>query len=309
MATKQTILITGATAGIGRYTALHLVRAGHHVIASGRSVGALDELRSEAAGIAHGGRLDTVPLDVTDEASIAAGVAECARLTDGHGIDVLVNNAGFRIAVPVAEISDADLRAQFDTNVFGLVAMVRAFVPQMRSRGRGRIVNVSSIGGKMTLPFFGGYNATKHAVESLSDAMRVELKPFGILVSVVEPGAIRTNFAARTVAEATAYRTSDSPYAAAHAAYVKMARRADDFAPGPRVIARAIEKAATAWRPRVRYVAPFFGGRVLLGFARLMPTRFIDFVLAQALGLTPKKLGTTSPSPKQKQLASAGVRS
>src|SRR4051812_9899071 len=192
---KQTILITGATAGIGRDTALHLTRAGHHVIASGRSVDALNELRREAAGIAQGGRLDTVRLDVTDAASIAAAVAECDRLTAGHGVDVLVNNAGFGIAVPVAEISDDDLRAQFDTNVFGLVAMVRAFVPQMRARGRGRIVNVSSIGGKITLPFFGGYNSTKHAVESLSDAMRVELKPFGIQVSIVEPGAIRTNFA------------------------------------------------------------------------------------------------------------------
>jgi NAD(P)-dependent dehydrogenase (short-subunit alcohol dehydrogenase family) len=210
----------------------------------------------------------------------------------------------------VAEISDADLRAQFDTNVFGLVAMVRAFVPQMRARGRGRIVNVSSIGGKMTLPFFGGYNSTKHAVESLSDAMRVELKPFGIQVAIVEPGAIRTNFATRTVDEANAYRNSDSVYATAHATYVKMAKRADEFAPGPKVIARAIEKASLSRRPRVRYVAPFFGGRVLLRLVQLLPVRLLDFVFAQALGLTRKKLAASSlQAHAQKALAAAGSRS
>jgi hypothetical protein len=162
----------------------------------------------------------------------------------------------------------------------------------------------------MTLPFFGGYNSTKHAVESLSDAMRVELKPFGIQVSIVEPGAIRTNFATRTVDEAKAYRKSDSAYASAHATYVKMAKRADDFAPGPKVIARAIEKAALSRRPRVRYVAPFFGGRVLLRLVQLLPVRWVDFAFAQALGLTRKKLGASSPQAHaQKALASAGSRS
>src|SRR5262249_55022011 len=140
----------------------------------------------------------------------------------GYGLDALVNNAGFGVAVPVDEISDADLRAQFETNVFGLVAMVCAFVPKMRARGRGRVVNVSSIGGRMTLPFLGSYNATKHAVESLSDAMRVELGAFGIDVSLIEPGGIRTNFATRTIDESTAYRNPESPYAAAHAVYLKM---------------------------------------------------------------------------------------
>jgi NAD(P)-dependent dehydrogenase (short-subunit alcohol dehydrogenase family) len=286
MRAMQTILITGATAGIGRATALHLARAGHHVIASGRNFDALLELRREAPA----GKLDVLRLDVTDAASIASAVAECDRLTGGHGVDVLVNNAGFGTAVPVAEISDHDLRAQFDTNVFGLVAMVQAFVPQMRARGRGRIINVSSIGGRMTIPFFGAYNGTKHAVESLSDAMRCELRPFGIEVSIIEPGGIRTNFAKTTVDTATAYRTPNSPYAAAHAKYVALAKRSDDFAPGPIVIARAIERAATARRPRARYVAPFFGGRVLLAIIRATPTRVLDWLFAQVLGLTKKKL-------------------
>ena len=258
------------------------------MIATGRSEDALAELKREAGAA----RLDVFRLDVTDPASIAHALVAVERLTAGRGIDALVNNAGFGTAVPVAEISDADLRAQFDTNVFGLVAMVRAFVPQMRARGRGRIVNVSSIGGRMTLPFFGAYNGTKYAVESLSDAMRCELRPFGIEVSIVEPGGIRTNFAKTTVQTATGYHSPDSPYAAAHAKYMALAKRSDDFAAHPIVIARAIERAITARRPRARYVAPFFGGRVLLALIRATPTRMLDWLFAQVLGLTKKKLAT-----------------
>lgn len=296
MRATQTILITGATAGIGRETALHLARRGHFVIATGRNDDALAALKRDAGPA----RLEVFRLDVTDPASIAHALVAVDRLTCGRGIDTLVNNAGFGIAVPVAEISDADLRAQFDTNVFGLVAMVRAFVPQMRARGRGRIINVSSIGGRMTIPFFGAYNGTKHAVESLSDAMRCELRPFGIDVSIIEPGGIRTNFAKTTVETASGYRRADSPYATAYARYVALAKRSDDFAPGPLVIARAIERAATARRPRARYVAPFFGGRLLLALVRALPTRLLDWLFAQALGLTKKKLAaTTLPDKKQ----------
>src|SRR5579871_1628690 len=178
--TTQTILITGATSGIGRETALYLARRGHRVIASGRNREQLASLKEEAAGAA----LETVRLDVCDAQSIAEAAKEVERTTGGRGIDALVNNAGFGFAVAADEMTDADLRAQFETNVFGLMAMVRAFVPQMRARGRGRIVNVSSVGGRVTLPFFGAYNATKYAVESLSDAMRIELKPFGVDVAI-----------------------------------------------------------------------------------------------------------------------------
>ena len=146
------VLITGATAGIGRTTALELARLGYHVIATGRRAGELDKLRAEAPA---GTRLDTAILDVTSAESIAAAVATVDRLTGGHGLDVLVNNAGFGLVGPMTEISDADLRRQYDTNVFGLMAVTRAFVPAMRDRGRGRIINVSSMGGKMTFPFMG----------------------------------------------------------------------------------------------------------------------------------------------------------
>jgi NAD(P)-dependent dehydrogenase (short-subunit alcohol dehydrogenase family) len=186
----KTILITGATAGIGRHAALELVRQGHHVIATGRRATALATLKDEASSLAsmRGGRLDVLPLDVTDANSVAAAAAAVGDLTSNRGVDVLVNNAGYGQMGPVEEVSDAELRRQYDTNVFGLMSVTRAFLPKMRERGDGRVVNVGSIGGRYTFPLMGAYNSTKYAVESLSDALRNELAPFGIDVSIVEPG-------------------------------------------------------------------------------------------------------------------------
>jgi NAD(P)-dependent dehydrogenase (short-subunit alcohol dehydrogenase family) len=288
---KQTILITGATAGIGRQTALHLLRRGHHVIATGRGLEALVELEHEAfSAPTGGGQLSTIRLDVTDGDSIKHALNEVGRLTAGRGIDVLVNNAGFGMAVPTSEISDADLRAQYETNVFGLMAMVHAFLPQMRARGKGRIINVSSVGGRITFPFYGTYNSTKYAVESLSDALRCELKPFGIEVVIVEPGMIRTKFLERSNGAISSYQRPESPYSQAYNVYQRLAARMDRFAPGPQVVARAIERGATARRPRARYIVPFVGGRLQLALVRVLPTRFLDWVFARVLGLTSKKL-------------------
>ncbi len=161
MSTSKIVLVTGATAGIGRTTALLLARQGHHVIASGRKAAELMTLKGEAAGL----RLDTLMLDVTSAPSIAAAVTEVDRLPDGHGVEVLVNNAGYGMLGPTAEISDAEMRRQYDTNVFGLMNVTRAFLPRMRDRRSGRIINVSSVGGRITLPFFGVYNSTKYAVQ------------------------------------------------------------------------------------------------------------------------------------------------
>ncbi|HZS38539.1 MAG TPA: SDR family oxidoreductase [Polyangia bacterium] len=301
MKNSQTVLITGATAGIGRHAALYLVRRGHHVIATGRNRDALAALEAEAssaqqapgAARAAGGRLDVVRLDVTDAASIAAACAEVARLTDGRGLDALINNAGYGMAVPVDVMTDADVRAQYETNVFGLLAVTRAFVPGMRARGRGRIINVSSVGGRMTVPFLGVYNSTKYAVESLSNAMRYELAPFGIRVSLIEPGAIRTNFATRTVDGTERYRGADSPYAEAFPIYDRLRLLADKTAPGPDCVARAMERAMTARRPSARYVTPF-SNRILLAMLAVLPTRLVDWVFGKVTGLTRKRLGGAS---------------
>jgi NAD(P)-dependent dehydrogenase (short-subunit alcohol dehydrogenase family) len=202
---SKIVLITGSTAGIGRTTALFLASAGHHVIATGRKPAELAKVKQEAGAGTNAGKIDTLVLDVTSQASIAAAVLEVDRLTGGRGLDVLVNNAGFGVLGPTSEIDDTEMRRQYETNVFGLMNVTRAFLPKMRERRAGRIINVSSVGGRVTLPFFGVYNSTKYAVESLSDALRYELRPFGIDVVLIEPGVIRTNFEATAVSNMEAF--------------------------------------------------------------------------------------------------------
>ncbi len=287
MSTKSKIvLITGATAGIGRMTALHLARLGHRVFATGRKVAELDKLAAEAA--AEQLPLETLALDVTSAASIAAIVTEIDARTAGHGLDVLVNNAGFGVLGPTAEITESDMRRQYETNVFGLMNVTRAFLPRMRERRAGRIINVSSVGGRMTLPWFGVYNSTKYAVESLSDALRYELRPFGIDVALIEPGVIRTNFEATAVAQLDAF--AETPYGPALGNYGKMSKQADKFAANPIVIAKAIARAIKARRPSARYVAPRFNGMIFVMQA-MVPTRLWDWSMRRIGHLTPKHLG------------------
>ena len=252
-----TILITGATSGIGRHAALHLAAKGHRVIATGRERARSRRALPKADGA--GLKLETLRLDVTskDPASHRRSSRRAVTaLTGGEGLDVLVNNAGYGALGPTELISDADMRAQYEVNVFGLMAVTRAFLPRMRERGRGRVINVSSLGGLYTLPFFGVYNSTKYAVESLSDGLRVELAPFGVHVSLIEPGVIETGFTDRSMREAEKTRSPGSPYAPILARADELRKMSDMTAVGPECISRAIERAATSRRPSARYVAP-----------------------------------------------------
>jgi len=286
MSTPQTILITGATAGIGRHAALHLAARGHHVIATGRNAAALDELSAQRKpGVA----LDVVRLDVSDAASIAQAKEEVARLTGGRGIDALVNNAGYGLPGPLVELDDAELRAQFEVNVFGLMAVTRAFAGTMQARGKGRIVNISSVGGQVSMPMFGAYHATKYAVEALSDALRLELAPFGIRVAVVAPGPIRTEFATRSLHEIDKQRGRDTAYASAYARADQIAALADAQGVGPEVVSRAIEHAIDSRSPRRRYVVPFKIG-VAMWLLRLVPLRVLDAVFSRFMGMTRRQL-------------------
>jgi len=284
--TSKIVLITGATAGIGRTTALHLAKQGHHVIATGRKVAELASLKSEAGAA----KLDTLVLDVTSASSIASAVGAVNALTQGAGLDVLVNNAGFGVLGPTSEISDSELRRQFETNVFGLMNVTRAFLPRMRERRAGRIINVSSVGGRMTLPYFGVYNSTKYALESLSDALRYELRPFGIDVSLIEPGVIRTNFEATAVSNLASL--SQTPYSGALGKYEEMSKMADRFASNPIVIAKAIARAVNARRPAARYVAPWSTNFVLL-FKAIAPTFVWDWAMRKVGFLSSKHLDMT----------------
>lgn len=293
----KTILITGATAGIGRHAALELVRRGHHVIASGRREAALKLLEKEAGSLTkNGGRLDILTLDVTDNASVAAAAAEVDALTDSRGVDVLVNNAGYGQMGPVEEVSDAELRRQYDTNVFGLMAVTRAFLPRMRARGDGRIVNVGSIGGRYTFPLMGAYNSTKYAVESLSDALRNELAPFGIDVSIIEPGPIATEFNDRAMDTIDASAYVGSAYAPIVAKAERFRKQFEASAAGPEVTTRAIVHASLSRRPRVRYVVPRMAA-FMLAVLSFLPTRLIDLVMQRAAGLTRKNLASAATEP------------
>lgn len=201
------VLVTGCSSGFGKLTALLFARHGHTVFATMRDTaraGPMEEMASE-----EGLDVRVLQLDVTDDASVRAAVAEAERVAGG-ALDVVVNNAGVELRGPVEECSDNEVLAQFDTNVFGVVRVVRAALPAMRAAGRGVIVNVSSIAGLVARPYGGIYAASKHALEAISEALHHELRPFGVRVAVVEPGQFETDLLAN--ATTAAAFGADSPY-------------------------------------------------------------------------------------------------
>jgi NAD(P)-dependent dehydrogenase (short-subunit alcohol dehydrogenase family) len=256
------VLITGCSSGIGRTTARRFARSGYHVYASMRRPQAGAELRAEAA--AQGWMLSTPALDVTSDTSVEAAVAMLLAET-GNRLDVLVNNAGYYCYGPLEETSPDELRAQLETNVVGVLRVTRAVLPTMRARKKGAIVNLSSISGRVVLPIAGPYCASKWALEALSEALRYEVGPFGIRVTLVEPGPFRTDLHTKET-RARQSRRADSPYAALMLAYetesAKIRRGDADL------VAETIYRVANRRRPRLRWpVGPSaFTGGVLRRF-------------------------------------------
>ncbi|MBA2625280.1 MAG: SDR family NAD(P)-dependent oxidoreductase [Acidimicrobiia bacterium] len=241
------VLITGCSTGIGRATASHLAGLGLTVFATARRPDTLTD-------IAHAG-CRTLALDVTDEDSMRAAVA---TIEAEHGrVGALVNNAGYSQSGPVEEITSASLRRQFDTNVFGAVRLCQFVLPAMRAAGRGRIVNLSSMGGRMTLPGGGAYHATKYALEAFSDALRYETKGFGVHVVLVEPGPVNTEFGT-TATASTADQPTDGPYAAfmqgVDALVARTYAKPPKGSARPEAIAEVIASAITSRRPKTRYL-------------------------------------------------------
>jgi NAD(P)-dependent dehydrogenase (short-subunit alcohol dehydrogenase family) len=288
------VLITGATAGIGRATALHLARQGCPVIATGRSQDALDRLADDANELDVGSQFSVEHLDVTDAASIAR-CRQAVEAAYGDVPDALVNNAGFSSPGPLELVADAELHAQFDTNVFGLLAVIREFVPAMRARGSGRIVNVSSVMGRMALPLHGPYNASKYAVEGLTDALRMELAPFGITVVAVEPGTTNTaGHRIRALTHLRRYGEDGSPYADDVRGIETAYEKAFSRAPQPERVARLIERAISARRPAARYIR--LEDRLTIGFSNGAPTALVDRVKRRTLGYGSRSVGSTTPA-------------
>jgi len=284
----QIVLVTGATGGIGRQTALHLARLGHRVLATGRKSERLAALEAEAEGL----KLETFQLDLSDGDSIRAARDEVDGRTDGYGLDVLVNNAGFGNMAPMELISQEDMRGQFETNVFGLVELTQQFLPAMRARGSGKVINISSVVGRVAFPLQGIYCATKHAVEALSDAWRMELRSFGIFVSMVEPGMISTSFLDTATSTADKYSRMESPYAPAIAKYQASGAAMYAKAPGPRVIAKTVAGIIRKRKPKARFVSPWFN-RMFIWFVKKLPTSWADALFRRAMGLTPKALSAS----------------
>ena len=262
----KVILITGASSGIGFDAAEALARQGHRVYAAARRVERMEPLK--AFGV--------VPLrmDVTDQASLEAGVRTVLE-AEGR-IDVLVNNAGYGYFGAVENVPLEEARHQLEVNVFGLARLCQLVIPSMREQGSGRIVNIASVAGRSVLYFGGWYHVSKYAVEALSDAMRMELKPFGIDVVIIEPGGIKTNWGI-IAADHLAESSKGTPYEAEGLRESETMRKAYSMRllSNPSVVTRAISKAVNSRRPRARYRVGFGAGTLLFLHA-ILPTRWWD---------------------------------
>jgi len=249
MTAQLTVLVTGASSGIGRATAVEFARRGHQVYAAARREEVL-------AGLADGERnIRPVGLDVTDADSVQRAWAKIQAETGGTGVDVLVNNAGFALTGPVEVLPDEAVRRQFDTNVFGVLNVTRAVLPAMRARGSGRIINVSSIVGRVSFGLMGVYGATKYAVEALSDALRLELRGFGITVVLIEPGFVATSLGSAADAESGRGPVPPAYQEIAETGTRYLARQLAKGIPASQVAA-TIANAAESRNPRTRYVVP-----------------------------------------------------
>lgn len=263
------VLVTGASSGIGYESAILLAKKGHKVYGAARRLDRMEPLREFG--------VTPVSLDVTSEASMKACV-EFVLAAEGR-IDVLVNNAGYGYFGAIENVTMEEARRQLEVNVFGLARLTQLVLPSMREHGSGRIVNVSSVAGRVVFPFGGWYHVSKYSVEALSDALRIELKPFGIDVALIEPGGIGTDWgiiAARHL-EAS---SQDTPYAPSAEKEAKLMHFAysGKFLARPTVVSRAIGKAVNARHPRHRY-HPGTGSRFLLGLHALLPVRWWDALM------------------------------
>ena len=266
------VLITGCSSGIGAATASDLAAHGYTVYATARRPGTLQKLADEGCR--------TLALDVNDEDSMVAAVAAVEK--EEGSVGVLINNAGYSQSGAVESIPLDNIRRQFETNVFGLIRMSQLVLPGMRRAGNGRIVNIGSMGGKLTFPGGGIYHATKYAVEAISDAMRFETQGFGVHVVLVEPGLISTEFAHAAVESTDGL--SAGPYAEFNARVVEATAGiyehplANVIGGGPDSVAKVIRKAIKSKRPRARYtVTP----SATLGILqrRLTPDRVWDLIM------------------------------
>ena len=280
---ERTVLITGASTGIGAACALHLDKLGFTVFAGVRREQDGDALKQRGTG-----RLVPVLLDVTDESSIHQAQTTVAERIGTGGLYGLVNNAGIVVAGPLEAVPIPDLRRQLEVNVIGQVAVTQAFLPLIR-QARGRIVNMGSISGRGAIPLMGPYAASKFALEAVTDALRLELQQWGIEVSIVEPGAIATPIWEKSRKEAIHLESATTEelrtlYGTVIAAVRKVVEQATARAIPSDMVAKAVEHALTAVRPKTRYLVGT-DAKMRALMIKLLPDRLSDQVLTWALKL------------------------
>jgi NAD(P)-dependent dehydrogenase (short-subunit alcohol dehydrogenase family) len=245
----STVVVTGCSSGFGLGASLEFARQGHTTYATVRNLDKAGPLR--AAAEQESLDLHVLRLDVTDPQSVEAAISDVLR--EAGAIDVLVNNAGIELKGPVEECTDDEVLAQFDTNVFGLLRVVRAVVPSMRERGSGVIVNVSSIAGLVARPFGGLYSASKHAVEALSEALHLELRQYGVRIAVVEPGQFETALAANAL-QAAKFDESSPYWETSQRFELALQKLVSGAAPGPDPVVETIVHVATDDRAPLRHL-------------------------------------------------------
>jgi NAD(P)-dependent dehydrogenase (short-subunit alcohol dehydrogenase family) len=268
---KPVVLITGTSSGIGKACAEHLAARGFRVFGTQR--------RDLAAGSAQG--IETLTMDVDDDESVRKAVAEI--LTRAGRIDAVVNNAGYAVMGSIEDTSIAETRAQLETSFFGVLRVCHAVLPAMRRQGSGHIINISSLAGVLGVPFSGIYSASKFAVEGMTETLRLEVRHFGIKVSLVEPGDFDTGLpAARRMTRGS----QESPVYRDFFAAIKAAQDKDEaVAPKPQGVALLIEHILRSQKPKLRYSVGRLGQRIVIPLKRFLPQSVFEFILVHALGL------------------------
>jgi NAD(P)-dependent dehydrogenase (short-subunit alcohol dehydrogenase family) len=267
----RVVLITGATSGIGRACAEHLAAAGWRVFATGRSV--------RSASIADG-RIEFVEMNVDDEASVHGAVATV--IAKAGRLDAVVNNAGFALMGAVEDTDISEARAIFETNFFGVLRVCRATLPALRANGGGYIVNIGSLAGVVGLPFGGLYSASKFALEGMSESLRLETRPFGIHVVMVEPGDFRTQIMANRQLAAS---SQSGLYRAAFDKFMHKRRQDEANAPTPEPVARLVERILNDRGPKMRYAVGKYSQRIVIPLKRFLPQQIFEWSLRLFIGL------------------------
>ncbi|SNS19324.1 oxidoreductase [Rhodococcoides kyotonense] len=276
--TTRVALVTGASSGIGEATAIELVQAGFTVYGAARRVDRMKHLT--------GSGIIPIAMDVTDEDSMTAGIE---KIVGAQGrVDVLVNNAGYGSYGAVEDVPLDEARAQFEVNVFGAARLTQLVLPHMRTQRSGTIVNVTSMGGKVTTPLGAWYHATKFALEALSDCLRAEVAPFGIDVVIIEPGGIRSEWAG-IAAEKVRAVSSTGPYSVQGNAVADSlaSESTQKRSSPPQLIGKTIAKAAKARRPKTRY-AVGYGAKPIIFMHDVLPDRAYDAFIRRASGVPSK---------------------